>query len=181
MKQDIKLLKSVISNYNNFCFVAEKLEWIDIKEKHEDWFRIYPLGIFISVYEFPKGYIQNNIVFAYVRAVLSNIAFFEEWDKDFWNISQKERKEYLTRGILLYKPYAIMKEVRFIERSWKYLAEEIKYFAHRNKVLASEQKQYIDKFKNAKVIEMGGSDAGDFIYMAIKCNFMLIVSCGFWD
>ena len=110
MKQNLTLFKSVVSNYNVFCSIAENIEWIKIKETHKDWFKIYPLGIFVNDYEFPKGYIQNNIVSAYVRTVLCDIAFSEKWDKDFWNIQKKERKRYLTEGILLYKSYAILKE-----------------------------------------------------------------------
>ncbi len=180
MKQNLTLFKSVVSNYNVFCSIAENIEWIKIKETHKDWFKIYPLGIFVNDYEFPKGYIQNNIVSAYVRTVLCDIAFSEKWDKDFWNIQKKERKRYLTEGILLYKSYAILKEVRFIERDWEYLACEIEYFATRNKIPVLEQKRYIDKFENAKVIEIGGW-CNDFVYMAVKKDFMLIVHCGFWD
>ncbi|NDO47382.1 hypothetical protein [Clostridium sp. MD294] len=181
MKQSLNLLKRVVSNYNEFCHFAERLEWIDIKEEHENWFRTYPLGIFIDTFEFPKGYLKNNIVSAYVRAIFSSIAFFEEWDKNFWNIPQLERKEILTKGQALYLPYAVVKELRFIKRDWKYIVKEIEYFSSRNKISALKQKKYIDKFENAKAIEIGGSYSDDFIYMAIKKNLMLIVSCGVWD
>ena len=108
------------------------------------------------------------------------MAFSEGWDKDFWDIPQEERKRCLTEGILLYKPYAVIQEVRFIERSWEYLAQEIEYFATKNKISVLEQKKYIDKFQGAKVIEIGGW-YNDFIYMVMKQNLILIVFCGFWD
>lgn len=181
MKQNLSLLKKVVSNYNEFCRFAEQLEWINIKEEHENWFRTYPLGIFIDAFEFPKGYLKNNIVSAYIRAVFSSIAFYEEWDKDFWNIPQLERKEILTRGQALYLPYVVVQELRFIERDWKYIVKEIEYFSSQNKISVSEQKKYIERFENAKVIEIGGSYSDDFIYMAIKKDLMLIVSCGVWD
>lgn len=177
---DFDLLKKVVSDYNVFCSIAENLEWIKIKEAHENWFRTYPLGIFVDAYEFPEGYVQSNIADAYVRTILSEMAFSEGWDKDFWDIPQEERKRCLTEGILLYKPYAVIQEVRFIERSWEYLAQEIEYFATKNKISVLEQKKYIDKFQGAKVIEIGGW-YNDFIYMAMKQNLILIVFCGFWD
>lgn len=178
MKQSLNQLKKVLSDYNEFCNIAENIEWIDIIEEHENWFKTYPLVIFIDLYEFPNGYIKNNIVSAYVRAVLSSMAFYEEWDKDFWNISQSERKEALTKGESLYKPYAVIPEIHFIQRDWKYIVKEIEYFASQNKIPFSEQKKYINKFENAEVIEIG-SRCNDFIYMAIKNDLMLIVECGF--
>lgn len=174
------LLKKVVSDYDVFCSIAEKLEWIEIKEEHEDWFKKYPLGIFVDLFAFPEGYIQNNLVDAYVRAVLSSMAFAEQWDKDFWDMPQKERKKALIEGQRLYQSYAIVSELRWIERDWEYLVKEIEYFATRNEIPVSEQKKYIDKLKNAKVIEIGGC-CDSSVYIAIKNNLLLMVDCGFWD
>lgn len=74
MNNILSSIRNIISDYNRFCDIDEKIKWINIYEKHEDWFNIYPLGICIDIFEFLKGYIQKNIDFAYVRAILDNIA-----------------------------------------------------------------------------------------------------------
>ena len=174
------LLRNVSSDYNTFCSIAESLEWIAIKEVHEEWVTTYPLGIFVDAYEFPKDYVQYNIESVYVRIILSGMAFSEEWDKDFWNISQEERKKCLAEGAFLYKPYAIVQEMHFIERDWKYLAQKIEYFATLNKIPISKQKQYMDKLQGARVMEIGAY-YNDVLYIAIKQDFVLVVFYGFWD
>lgn len=174
-------IKSVISNYEEFCYIAENLDWINIYEKHEDWTNTYPLGICISIFEFPKKYIENNIKETYVRTILSSIAFNEEWDKDFWDISKLERKKYLTNGKFLYESYATIKDIRLIERTFEHLENEITYFATKNKIPISKQNEYINKLKDAKIIEIGGCYSGDYTYMVIKDNFISIIECGIWD
>ena len=174
-------LKNVVKYYDKFYYVAERLEWIDIEEQHENWFKTYPLGIQLDMYEFPRGYIQDNIACAYVRACLSDMAFYEEWDRNFWDIPQSDRKYCLTEGRTVYASYVTFRDVRFIEREWSYLVREIEFFAGKNGVSASEQRRYTERFENAEVLELGGYYGGDSTYLAIKQNLMLVVSCGFWD
>lgn len=50
-----------------------------------------------------------------------------------------------------------------------------------NKVPFSVQKQYLDLFENAAVIELGGLCASDASYWAVKHNLLLVVDCGCWD
>lgn len=182
MKQPLEQLKEIMLDYDTFCHTAEKLEWLDIEEQHDNWFRSYPLGIQLDAYMFPRDYIiLHHIADVYTRAVLSSMAYYEEWEPKFWDMPRVERKRCLTEGKMLYKNYAVFRELRLVERNWDYLVNEIKYFAGENKVPVSEQKRYLDRFENAKVIELGGCYAGDFSYWAIKRNILLVVSCGCWD
>ena len=45
--KQLKSLKKVIYDYDEFCIIAEKIEWFSIDEKHNDWFIEYPEGICI--------------------------------------------------------------------------------------------------------------------------------------
>ncbi len=95
--EDIFALKDVISDYDRFFSIAQQLEWIEIKEQHQDWYQdyghYYPFRIYVDIFEFPEEYVQNNIIQAYVRTVFASMAIYEEWeDKDFWNhMTQKQR------------------------------------------------------------------------------------------
>ena len=183
MDQPLRQLKSVIQNYEVFACFAEKLEWPDVKEQHEDWWRRSdPIGIQLHVFEFPEDYvILHHIEDVYAGVVLSIMAYFEEWGPRFWDIPQAERKQCLEQGIDLYGNYAMFKELRLISREWDYLVGEINFFADQNRVPVSSRKKYLDWFENAKVIELGGYYAGDTTYWAIKRNALMVADCGCWD
>ncbi|MCI8810119.1 MAG: hypothetical protein HFF84_08325 [Oscillibacter sp.] len=182
MEEFLKQLRGLLADYGAFCRIAEGLTWQDAEERHEDWFRTYPLGIRLDAYEFPRGYIiLHHAAEAYVQSVLSGMAHAEEWEPGFWDIPPAERTCCLAQGKKLYQAYAIFREVRLIKRDWAYLAEEIQFFANVNKIPVSQQKRYLDRFENAKVIELGGSDGGDAVYWAVKRSALLVVSCGCWD
>lgn len=177
MEQEAALLKKAISDYKEFCNIAEKLDWIDVGVHHEDWWNVGVLGIYVDTFEFPKGYIESNLVEAYVRTVLSSMAIYEEWDKNYWDIPLSERRECLEKGQWLYESYAVFKEIRLKQRDWNYLANEVRNYADENGIAVSKQEQYIDIIRNSFAIEL----SGDFEYLAIKNNLMLIVTCGCWD
>ncbi|MDE6219249.1 MAG: hypothetical protein K2G51_02255 [Lachnospiraceae bacterium] len=178
-------LESTVMDYDGFCRIAEELEWIDVEVQHEDWYHgyahDYPLGIYLDVFTFPEGYIQHHLPESYVRAVLSSMAIYEEWDEDFWNIPKSQRIVCLTRGKELYKNYAIPRELRLIEWDWEYLVKEIQFFADSDQVPELKQKEIFDRFSDAAVIEIGGCDSGDHEYLAIKDDLLMLVSCGCWD
>ena len=183
MTQSLDQLKSVTQNYEVFACIAEKLEWTDVEERHEDWWdRSDPFGIRLDVFKFPEDYvILHHIADVYARVVLSDMAYYEEWDPRFWDMPQTGRRQCLEQGTDLYRNYAMFHELRLISREWDYLVREINFFADQNKVPVSSRKKYLDQFENAKVIELGGCYAGDSVYWAIKRNTLLVVDCGCWD
>ena len=177
----IRDLRDVVSDYDKFCHIAEQVEWIDIEERHEGFSSKQPLRIYLNEYEFPAEYVRKNMIQAYVRSVLSSIAFYEEWDKDCWKMSLSERKICLEKGKEFYKAYVIPKELRLVERDWKYLFQEIEIFAGADNISSSEWQRYLQRFEDAMVIETGGCDAADYEYLAIKNDSVLLVACGYWD
>lgn len=183
MEQPLEQLKRIMLDYDYFSCIAEKLEWLDVEEQYEEWRQNYPLGIQLEVYKFPQDYdILHHMADVYVRVAFSSMAHYEEWGPGYWDISREERRQRLKTEFMLYmyEQYATFAELRLMRRDWTHLANEINFFAGKNNVPVSYQKQYLDSFKNAKVIELGGF-TGDATYWAIKHNTLLVVSCGFWD
>ncbi len=174
-------LRGVVTDYDKFCHIAEQIAWIDIEERHEGFSEKQSLRIYLNGYEFPAEYVGKNRLQAYVRGVLSSIAFYEEWDKDYWKIPLAERRFCLEKGRELYRSYVTPRELRLVERDWKYLRKEIEIFAGAEDISFSEWQRYLQRFENAMVIEIGGWDAADYEYLAIKNDSMLLVSCGYWD
>lgn len=196
MKQPIKLLESIVSNYDSFCDVAEQLEWLDIHVWHDDYGNNNPFGVHFNAIEFPEEYlIIYSIADAYVLAILSDTAFYKKWysffydvypckgwNRDFWDIPCDQRKNYLIEGRTLYEGLATMKEPLFIMRDWAYLASEIKFFAGVDNITTiSKYAKYLNQFENAKVIEIDGCKRVYDVYLAMKRNRMLLVTCGYWQ
>jgi hypothetical protein len=179
--KQLKSLKKVISDYDEFCIIAEKIKWFSIDEKHNDWFIKYPEGICIDYFVFREDYLKKHLSHAYVRAILSTMAFYEEWDIDFWNINNSERRYCLTNGKELYKSYAIYKELRFTEIKWEHLVNEIKYYATKNGIDINQQQYYLKLIENTYVVDLGGCYSGDHNYIAIKDDYIIFVNCGIWD
>lgn len=185
MDETATLLKESVLYYEGFCRIAVELEWFELHIQHEDWYNAYshcyPLGVSLDVFTFSGSYVQSHLPESYVRAVLSSMAIYEEWDRDFWNMPQAQRRTCLLQGRELYEQYAIPKELRLIGREWKYLEKEIKFFADSNQVPEPKQKEIFDRFSDASVIELGGSYSGDYEYLAVKGDQLMLVSCGYWD
>lgn len=179
--EDIEDVEGVMSDYEKFREIAQELDWFHIEGRHEYFSARYPLGLYLDAYEFPEGYVRENMAQAYVRGVMSSIGFYEEWNDDFWRMPLGERRKCLEQGKELYKSYAIPKELRMTGRDWRYLMREMEYFAGTDNVAFAEWKEYLRGYENALVIEIGGYCAGDYEYAAIKNDNILLVSCGVWD
>lgn len=173
------LLRETASDYRAFCEAAETLVWGAAEERH-DVFRTGALGIILDCLEFPPGYVEENLVSAYARTVLSGMAWAEEWDRDFWDIPRRERRRCLTEGADLYRGYAVAREVRLIRRSWEHLAGEMEFFAQDHWRELNER-GYPDRMAGGAVVEIGGSYSMDYVYFAVKEDRTLLVSCGCWD
>lgn len=181
----IKELSEMVNNFESFKEIAENIEWIDIKEYHDDWSKVYPFGAIVDVCCFPKGYVTNSFKEAYVRCVLSTMAYFEKWDKNFWDISKEERAYCLAdkaeNNINLYKTYTTYHELRLKPISKDTFIKEVRYFADKNGIDYEKQMEFLKYAENAAIIEIGGSYAGDFAYIAVQGDNILMVDCGIWD
>ena len=182
----IKELSEIVNNFQLFKEIAENIEWIDIEEYHRDWFKTYPLGITVDVCCFPEGYVEKHFKESYVRCILSSMAYFEEWDKDFWDIPKEERTYCLTNkatkgNINLYETYTTYKDLRLKPVSSDFLSKEVRYFAGENKIEYKEQEAFLKYAENAVIIEIGGCYAGDYSYISVQGDNIFMVDCGVWD
>lgn len=90
------ILKKIVNNYDYYRDIAVNLEWIESDSKYYDWFKKYPVEIFITVCYFPEGYVKNNFEQAYVQSVLTYIAYAEEFEEDFRNTPSAELLKYIA-------------------------------------------------------------------------------------
>ncbi len=172
-------LKQAAVSYEAFSTIAEVLPWPEIEERHESHFGPNALGLILDLYRFPPDYLQRDTAEAYVRAILSAMAFSEEWDPDFWQISLEERTRRLTLGRSIYEGYAIVRNPRMQTRDWEYLTGEATFFGGGSPPDIWEACS--SHLERADVLEIGGSYGADYIYLAVKDNWLLLVSCGVWD
>ena len=95
----ISQLKTIVNNDTAFCERAENMQWIDVSEEWlESWLPFK--NIDAEILHFPKGYVEENFLDAYVRCELSLLARLENWGKDFWK-EENMNKEGSTRKDIL--------------------------------------------------------------------------------
>ena len=176
-------LNPVIGNYEKFVQIATEIPWFPVEEQHGDWFNTYPLGICVDLVHFPKEYVETNFLEAFVRTALCSIAAADKWDKDFFALSKEERKECLCseRLRLLYQGIVNYNDLRLKICTEEYLREEVNYYAGENGISIEEQEKYLAHVKDATILELGGCYCGDFTYLVVKGDTLLLIDCGIWD
>lgn len=175
----IDILKQIINNYERFKEIAVNLECVVVNSVHLDWYKKYPVGITVDIINFPEGYVKNNFEKAYVQAVMSYIAWAEEWKQNFWNLTAEKRLFCLTKGRL--EDYISYKEVRMKSVTEEYLIKEIKWHAEENSIPESEVSSVIPYLTGAENIEIGGCYYRDHTFISVKDNSIMLLDCGIWD
>lgn len=176
-------LNTIMGNYEKFVEIAVELPWFPVEEQHDDWCNTYPLGILADMVHFPKGYVETNFLEAFVRAEICAIAYADKWDKDFFDISKEERKKCLCseRAKLLYGGIVNYNYLRLETRTEEYLCGQVNYYAGENGISLEEQEKYLAYVKDATILELGGCYCGDFSYLVVKGDTLLLIDCGIWD
>lgn len=183
-EQVLQELNELIGNYNKFAQIAVEIPWFLVEEVHADWQkpRTY-LGFTVDLVHFPKGYVEQNFKEAYVRAALCSVIHSEEWERDCFNISREERMKCFCaeHSEEMYSEYVDFKETRLFIRDEEYLKKEINFFAGENGFSLDEQEKYLSYAQNAVIIELGGCYSGDYVYLVVKDDSIMLISCGVWD
>ncbi|MDE6780219.1 MAG: hypothetical protein K2J40_01985 [Ruminococcus sp.] len=177
----IDILKKIVNNYDYYKDIAVNLEWTETYSKYYDWFKKYPIGMFVSIYDFPENYVRDNFEQAYVQTVLMYMAYCEEWEQDFWKIPYSERLQYMTQAKDFYADYMTYKEYRMKAVTEEYLINEIKCHAEMYNIPESKVNSVIPYLTGAENIEIGGYYFGDHTFISIKDNSIMLVDCGIWD
>lgn len=177
----IDILKNIVNNYDCYKDIAVNLEWIETDSEYYDWFKKYPLGMIVSIYDFPKNYVRDNFEKAYTQVVLLQMAYYEEWEHDFWKIPFSERLEYMTQAKDFYADYMTYKEYRMKPVTKDYLIKEIKCHSRMYNIPESEVNSVIPYVMGAENIEIGGIYYGDHTFISVKDNSIMLTECGIWD
>ena len=175
------ILKKIVNHYDYYKDIAVNLEWTEIHSKYYDWYKKYPVGMFITTFDFPEDYVKNNFEQAYVQTVLTYMAYAEEFKEDFRNTPSDELLKYMTQAEDLYSNYITYKELRMILVTGEYLIQKIKSHAEEYSIPESEVNAVIPYIRGAENIEIGGYNGLDHTFISIKDHSIMLVECGIWD
>lgn len=170
----IDILKKIVNHYEYYRNIAENLEWTEFNSRYYEWHKNHRVGIFVTVCDFPEGYVKNNFEQAYVQTVLTYIAYAEEFKEDFQNALSAELLEYMIKSEELYADYITYKELRMKQVTEEYLINEIWWHAVYNSVLASEINSLIPYLTGAENIEIGGYYPEEHKFISIKDNSIVL-------
>lgn len=177
-------LKQITNQYEEFKKIAIHLKWSDCHEKHFEWYRKYPLGLVMSIYSFPENYVETHFNDAFVQCCISELAFNEEWDKQFFNTSESERNIYINNAEKsTFNPYhnvCTWEELRLKPVTADFLRKEIRKYTDANEPILDHQGNFLLLDKMA-IIEIGGCYNGDSDYIAADENCIIRINCGIWD
>jgi hypothetical protein len=113
------------------------------------------------------------------------LAFQEEWDKDFFDISKEQRTAYIKNAeasrMNPYKDICTWKELRLNSVTSGFLKEKVLEFAVRNGFPDKEHNKILSYLESASIVEIGGCYVGDSDYIAVGKNHIIMISCGIWD
>lgn len=179
-KEEIKnKIEELLDDYELLKDIAIRMDIKNIKINYEDWFHNYPIGIIISELDFDSEYIKNNIQECFIKATLLDFACSEEWSLDFFEISETERKKLMDSQF--YKNLFIHKEKRMKLLKYDKFSKEFIWFTTFNGMSKEKQDYFLDIFKNAVIIEIGGCYAGDYECYIIAEKKVFVVNYGIWD
>ncbi|MDE7120742.1 MAG: hypothetical protein K2O42_01100 [Oscillospiraceae bacterium] len=175
------ILKKIVNHYDYYENIVVNLKWTELHTKYYDWYKKYPVGMFVTTVDFPEDYVKNNFEQAYVQTALTHMAYAEEFKEDFRNVPSSELLEYMTQNVPFYAEYMTYEELRMIPITGEQLTEIIKLHTGRYSIPESEVNAVIPYIRGAETIEVGGHYYGDHTFVSIKDHSMMLVECGIWD
>lgn len=181
------ILKKIVNNYDYYKDIAVNLEWAESRSEYYDWtVKAYTIGMNVRIYDFPENYVRDNFEKAYTQAVLSDMAYYEEWEQDFWKIPQSERIEYMTNADNFYSDYITYKEYRMESVTEDFLIQIIKHYAamytaKNYNIPESEVNSAISYLTGAENIDIGGYYSLDHTFISIKDSSIMLIDYGVWD
>ena len=180
----IDILKKIVNNYDYYRDIAVNLEFAEFNSRYYEWFKNHHVGIYVTVCDFPEGYVKNNFEQAYVQSVLCSMAYYEEWKQNFWEVPYSKRLEYMTQDKGIYEQYITYDELRMKSVTEDYLIQQIKLYTEDNDISENEINSIIPYLTEAENIEIGSCDFIDYFidhtFVSIKDNSIMIIECGIW-
>ena len=177
----MKILKNVVNNYEEYKEIAVPLKWIDsvsnyyYTSRNETHMHLYTI-------EFPTGYLKNNFGDAFVQAVLTVMAYTEEFEQNFWKeISIEERKVILNKASRFYGEYICFDRLEMKEMTYGELVQEVFSWFPRADIekgpnISKEVKKVLDMFSGADAVWIGGMDQLDENWIAVYADTILLIN-----
>lgn len=107
---------------------------------------------------------------------------WKDCESAFWTLSQEDKKAYLTKCRAMYEGIVEVEAPKLFVRDWEYLVSEIEFFAGKyNSAIFSKTFPDLCCFNNAKVLKVSGCEGCFDVYMAMRRNRLLLVTCGCWQ
>lgn len=179
-KEKIKnQIEELLDDYKLLKDIAIRMDTKNVKIKYEDWFHKYPIGITISELDFDSEYIKSNIQECFIKAKLYDLACSEEWSLDFFDMPKTERQKLMD--IQFYKDLFIYSVKRMNLVTYDKFSEEFVWYTSSNNMSKEKQDYFLDNFKDAVIIEIGGCYSGDYECYIIAEKKVFIVNYGIWD
>lgn len=170
----IDILKKIVNHYDYYRNIAVNLEWTELNSRYYEWHKHHNVGVYVTLCDFPKGYVKNNFEQAYVQAVLTYTAYMEEFEEDFRNIPSDELLKHMTQVKELYADYMTYQELRMKPVTEEYLINEIWWHAVYNSVLVIEANSLIPYITRAENIDIGGFYNEEHTFISIKDNSIML-------
>lgn len=191
----ISYLKTIVNNDNVYCERAEKLEWVDVSEEWlESWLPFKKIDV--EILHFPKGYVEENFLDAYVRCGLSLLARLNTWGKDFWK-EENLNKEGLTRKDILksaeirkfYADYNTVEDIRLNAVTEEELVGEFLSFtktmspkSDNDKALTAEEIEFFkESVKGAAAVLIGYYSFWSPLLIAVRDDTVIFLDCSNYD
>ena len=191
----ISHLKTIVNNDNVYCERAEKLEWVDVSEEWlESWLPFKKINV--EILHFPKGYVEENFLDAYVRCGLSLLARLNTWGKDFWK-EENLNKEGLTRKDILksaeirkfYADYNTVEDIRLNAVTEEELVGEFLSFtktmspkSDNDKALTAEEIEFFkESVKGAAAVLIGYYSFWSPLLIAVRDDTVIFLDCSNYD
>ncbi|MBD5158865.1 MAG: hypothetical protein HDT23_01285 [Ruminococcus sp.] len=175
------ILKKIVNNYEYYKNIAVNLECVEFSSKFYDWYE-YPVGAYVTICNFPNGYIKNNFEQAYVQTILRYMYYMDRRrNKDLQDITPAELPEDMAKNKYVYEQYITYHELRMNHITEDYLIQKIKSYTEYNDIPKSEINSVIPYLTGAEIIEIGGDCPEEYSFISIKDNSIMLIDCGLWD
>lgn len=177
----MKYLTQIINNYESFKYIASELPYAPINSTFRSYYPdTSPLLLQTLKVSFPSEYVYSTFDQALVRTFLSEMAYDNKLNPDFWNMSNTERLNELTRYSDLYSEYIIFDRLSLKQTTMEKVINTIDTTAKDNHqpFPAADAEKILMQFLNFDTIEIGGYDfSPDYTWLAVKEDTILLIHC----
>lgn len=176
---DTEQLLEIVNCYPRFRQIAAGLQWVCTESENISFDLQYPFGCALTWVQFPAGYVGAQFAESYVQAVLTKMAYEEEWQPDFWQMPCAEREHCLTNGEKLYRVYMSYDDLRMQPVSGETLLQTICAYANKRK--DPLRRPIRSALRNGQSVELGGCYSGDHSVLTVSEDIMILTDYGIWD